>query len=146
MTTPITIKRSTFAIRFVAKLARSEYLLITMKDYSTRFRALVVGVLPKDSRIVMPRGDDGLMILATWRLPGDRFRPAKRSRMVRIAISQEALEDYANASDGVRLASDERFVAWLRGQIDTFDPHHDAPLGVEPAPVTWPVGTRELNG
>jgi hypothetical protein len=117
-----------------------------MKDFSAHFRALTESELPKDSRIVMPRGDDGLMILATWRLLGDPFRPAKRSRMVRIAITQEALEDYADGSDGVRLASNERFVAWLRRQIAAFDPHHDAPLGVEPAPVSWPLGTRELNG
>jgi hypothetical protein len=117
-----------------------------MKDFSAQFRALVEGALPKDSRIVMPRGDDGLMILATWRLPGDPFRPAKRSRMVRIAITQEALEDYAGGDDGARLASNERLVAWLRRQIAAFDPHHDSPLGVEPAPAIWPVGTRELNG
>jgi hypothetical protein len=117
-----------------------------MKDFSAQFRALVEGVLPKDSRILTPRGDDGLMILASWRLPAVPFRPAKRSRMIRIAITQEALEDYAVGSDGVRLASNQRFIAWLRRQIAAFDPHHDAPLGVEPAPVTWPVGTRELNG
>jgi hypothetical protein len=117
-----------------------------MKNFSGQFRALVEGELPKDSRIFMPRGDNGLLILATWRLPGDPFRPAKRSRMIRIAISQEALKDYANGNDAARLASNERFVAWLRRQIVAFDPHHDAPLGVEPTPVTWPVETRELNG
>ena len=118
-----------------------------MKDFSAQFRALIAAELPKDSRIVMPRGDDGLMILATWRLPpDDPYRPAKRSRMVRIAITQEALKDYAAGSDSVRLASNERMSAWLRAQIAAFDPHHDAPLGVEPAPVTWPLGTVELNG
>jgi hypothetical protein len=117
-----------------------------MKDFSGHFRTLVEGQLPKDSRIVMPRDDDGLVILATWHLPAVPFRPARRSRMIRIAISQQALKDYASGNDGVRLASNERFVAWLRRQIVAFDPHHDAPLGVEPAPVTWPVGTRELNG
>jgi len=118
-----------------------------MKDFSNQFRALIAAELPKDSRIVMPRGNDGLMILATWRLPpGDPYRPAKRSRMVRIAITREALEHYAAGSDSVRLASNERLIAWLRRQIAAFDPHHDAPLGVEPAPVTWPLGTRELNG
>ncbi len=66
--------------------------------------------------------------------------------MIRIAISQEALEDYASGSEGVRLSSNERFLTWLRRQIAAFDPHHDAPLGVEPTPVTWPVGMRELNG
>jgi hypothetical protein len=118
-----------------------------MKDFGAQFRAIVEAELPEGSRIVMPRGDDGLMILATWRLPpSDPYRPAKRSRMVRIAITQEALVDYAAGSDGVRLESNARLVAWLRQQIAAFDPNHDAPLGVEPAPVTWPLGTRELNG
>jgi hypothetical protein len=118
-----------------------------MKDFSAEFRALVAGVLPKESRIVMPRGDSGLMILATWRLErDDPFRPAKRSRMIRIAITQEALEDYSFGNDGFRVASDQRFVAWLRRQLAAFDPRHDAPLGVEPTPVTWDLETRELNG
>jgi hypothetical protein len=30
--------------------------------------------------------------------------------------------------------------------LSTFDPNHDSPLGVEPPAVTWPVGTRALNG
>jgi hypothetical protein len=117
-----------------------------MKDFSAQFRTLVEAELPKDSRIVMPRGDEGLMILATWRLPAEPFRPAKRSRMIRITISQEALEDYAAGSNGTRLAADARFIAWLRAQLAAFDPHHDAPLGVEPPPATWSMGTLELNG
>jgi hypothetical protein len=107
-----------------------------MKDYSNHFRELVQHQLGDDPRILVPRGAQDMMILATWRLSGDTVRPNKRSRMVRIVISQEALEDYA---------SDERFVAWFRHQLSTFDPNHDSPLGVEPPSVTWPVGTGVLN-
>lgn len=87
-----------------------------------------------------------MMILATWRLAGDPFRPAKRSRMIRIVISREALEDYAGGPDGVRLASDQRLAAWLECQLKGFDPNHDTPLGVEPPAVTWIVSTLDLNG
>ena len=87
-----------------------------------------------------------MIILATWRLAADLFRPAKRSRMVRIVISLEALEDYGGGSDGVRLASDQRLASWLQRQLQNFDPDHDAPLGVEPPPVTWTVSTLDLNG
>jgi hypothetical protein len=118
----------------------------SMKDYSNHFRELVERQLPEDPRVLVPRGGQDMMILATWRLPTDTFRPNKRSRMIRVVISQEALKDYAQSSDEVRLASDERLVAWLRRQLSGFDPNHDSPLGVEPAPVTWPVGTRILNG
>jgi hypothetical protein len=117
-----------------------------MKDYSGHFRNLVELQLPDDSRVLMPRGGQDMMILATWRLAADAFRASKRSRMIRIVISEEALQDYARGSDGTRLASDERFGAWLRQQLKSFDPNHDAPLGVEPPPVTWPVSTFVLNG
>jgi hypothetical protein len=71
-----------------------------MKDYSAHFRELVESQLPANSRIVMPRGSPD-MVLAC-----DPFRPAKRSRMIRIVISLEAFEDYDYGTDGVRLASD----------------------------------------
>ena len=63
-----------------------------MKDYSNHFRDLVERQLGDDPRILVPRGGQDMMILATWRLSGDLFRPNKRSRMIRIVISQEALE------------------------------------------------------
>jgi hypothetical protein len=117
-----------------------------MKDYSSHFRELVESQLPDESRILMPRGGQDMMILASWRLSTDMFRAGKRSRMIRIVISEEAISDYARGSDGERLASDQRFVAWLKRQLSAFDPDHDSPLGVEPPAVTWPVNTLALNG
>jgi hypothetical protein len=117
-----------------------------MKDFSSHFRALVEQQLPDESRILTPRGGQDMMILATWRLASDAFRASRRSRMVRIVISEEALKDYVRGADDVRLASDERFTTWLRRQLSGFDPNHDAPLGVEPPPVTWMLNTFELNG
>jgi hypothetical protein len=117
-----------------------------MKDYSNHFRELVKRQLGDDPRILVPRGAQDMMILATWRLTGGSFRAGKRSRMIRIVIAQDALEDYARGSDDVRRASDERFVTWLRRQLSGFDPNHDSPLGVEPPAVTWPVNTVALNG
>jgi hypothetical protein len=117
-----------------------------MKDYGSHFRQLVELQLPDDSRILMPRGGQDMMLLATWRLSTDTFRASKRSKMIRIVIAEEALQDYARGSDGARLASDARFAAWLRRQLSSFDPSHDSPLGVEPPAVTWPIGTLALNG
>jgi hypothetical protein len=117
-----------------------------MKDFTHHFRELVKQQIPDESRILIPRGDGDMVILVTWRLKSDEFRPSKRSRMIRIVISEEAIEDYARGSDGVRLASNDRFVSWIKRQLDAFDPNHDAPLGVEPPPVAWTLGTLELNG
>jgi hypothetical protein len=117
-----------------------------MKDYSNHFRDLIELQIPDDARILMPRGGEDLIVLVTWRLKNDDFRPSKRSRMIRIVISAEAIEDYARGSDGVRLASNARFISWLKRELEKFDPDHDAPLGVEPPPVTWTLSTLELNG
>jgi hypothetical protein len=117
-----------------------------MKDYSSHFRTLVELQLPEESRVLMPRGGHDMVILASWRLAADGFRAAKRSRMIRILISEDALNDYSRGSDAARLESDARFGAWLGRQLSAFDPNHDSPLGVEPPPVTWPVSTLVLNG
>jgi hypothetical protein len=117
-----------------------------MKDFGNHFRSMVEGILPDESRILIPRGGYGMMILVTWALPAEPFRAARRSRMIRIAVSEEAINHYADAADGERGASDVRFLEWLKQQLSGFDPTHDSPLGVEPAPVTWELGTQELNG
>ena len=118
----------------------------TMKDFSSHFRQLVELELPGESRILVPRGGQDMMILATWKLDRDAFRASRRSRMVRIVITEEALKDYSRSGDDLRLTSDHRFKLWLRRQLSGFDPHHDAPLGVEPPPVTWALSTFDLNG
>jgi hypothetical protein len=120
--------------------------MLRVKDYGAHFRQLVEVQLPDDSRILMPRGGQDMMILASWRLTTDMFRASKRSRMIRIVISEEAIQDYARSDESARLASDQRFVTWLQRQLGAFDPNHDSPLGVEPTPVTWPVSTAALNG
>ena len=117
-----------------------------MKDYSGHFRQLVELQLPGESRILMPRGGREMMILASWRLKNNEFRASKRSKMVRIVISEEAIAEYARGADEVRVLSDARFAAWLRRRLNEFDPNHDSPLGVEPPSVTWNVSTLELNG
>jgi hypothetical protein len=121
-------------------------LMAQLNDYSNHFRELVELQLPDGSRVLVPSGGPDMMILATWRLSNDTVRPNKRSRMIRLVISQEALEDYACGSHGARQASDERLTHWLTRQLSGFDPNHDAPLGVEPPAVTWPIDTLVLNG
>ncbi len=119
---------------------------ISVKDFGAHFRELLQAQLPQGARILMPRGGTDLMFLASWKLATTPGRPAKRSRMVRLVITREAVKDYAAATDVSRQASDVRLVAHCRAQLAAFDPNHDAPLGVEPPAVTWPVDALTLNG
>ena len=117
-----------------------------MRDFSAHFRGLLQALLPKGARVLMPRGGADMMLLASWKLPTEPGRPAKSSRMVRLVIAREAIKDYAAAAETSRMASDARFVSHCREQLAAFNPHHDAPMGVEPPAVTWSVDTLTLNG
>src|SRR5258707_13559672 len=104
-----------------------------MKDYSNHFRELVKRQLGNDPRILVPRGAQDMMILATWRLAGDGFRPGNRSRMIRIAISQDPLGKYAGGRDSLGAANDGGFVAWVRPQCGGLNPNRGAPVGGGPS-------------
>lgn len=117
-----------------------------MKDISGFFRRLVQEQLPDDARILTSFGAGDVIIQATWRLRNDARRPGKRSPLVRIVISVEAVEGYVRRSDEERAASDRRFVEWLQGRLAAFDPDHDVALGAEPARVDWMINGETLNG
>jgi hypothetical protein len=115
------------------------------KDFSHHFRSLIAPHVPIDSRVLTPSEGSDLVILITWRLGNDPLRPNKRSRLLRLVITEEALQDYASGSDGTRLAGDKRFGAWLQAKLAAFDFNHDSPFGVNPPPVICTLGTLELN-
>jgi hypothetical protein len=70
----------------------------------------------------------------------------KRSRLVRIVISVEAVEGYILRGDAERLASDQRFIEWLDDRLATREQEHDEPVGAEPASIEWMVRGSILNG
>ena len=117
-----------------------------MRDFSPHFRGLLEGLLPRGARVLTPRGGADMILLASWHLPREPGRAAKRSRMVRIVIAKEAVADYAAGDEGGRRASDGRLLSVWKHQLAMFDPSHDSPLGVEPPSVTWNIDTLSLNG
>lgn len=117
-----------------------------VKDISGYFRRLVEEQLPDDARILTSFSAGDVVIQATWRSRRDGRRPGKRSPLIRIVISVEAVEEYVRRSDEERTESDRRFAGWLKRRLAAFDPDHDAPLGAESARVDWTVNDDTLNG
>ena len=110
-----------------------------MKDISGYFRRLVEEQLPDDARILTSFSAGDVIIQATWRLGNDDARrPGKRSPLIRIVISVEAVEEYVRRTDEERAMSDRRFVDWLKSGL--------AALDVESPRVDWTVNGRALNG
>lgn len=115
-------------------------------DLTEALRGVAERVFPRDARIIAPPGEGDFVLLASWKVNDDPERPSKRSKTVRIMVSEEAVEDYRSGVPGERLNAQRRFEAWLRAKVAGFDPRHDRPLGHEPPVEGWPIGTLELNG
>ena len=111
------------------------------------WKIIAEGVFPEGARLLeMPRETGDWLLLVSWRVGTDRARPNRRSKTVRVTVSEEALEDYARSPAGPKRAADMRFERWLRRELGAFEPGHDTPYGVEPPVVRWVLGTIELNG
>jgi hypothetical protein len=117
-----------------------------MPDKSERLRAVAERIFPRGARLIAPPGDGEYVLLASWKLGTDPKRPNKRSKTVRVAVSEEAIADYARGANGQRDYSDARFEAILRSKLAGLDPSHDAPPGSEPPIEKWTINTIELNG
>ena len=59
-----------------------------MPDSLTRLRAVAEKVFPTGTRLIAPPGDGELILLASWKLGTDKTRPNKRSKTIRVAISE----------------------------------------------------------
>jgi hypothetical protein len=108
-------------------------------------RSAAQRVFPPEARLIALPGGDSFVLLASWPL-GDKQRPSKRSKTVRLNLTAEAMEDYRRGTDGARDYADARLEAIVKKLLATFDPTHDTPLGTEPPIERWEVGTVELNG
>lgn len=116
-----------------------------MSDGAERLRHIAEGVFPAGARLIVV-GESDVVLLVSWKLSTDPARRNKRSKTVRVTLSEEAMGDYRRGADGEREAADVRFATLLKSRLERFDPMHDTPLGTEPPIEPWSVGTIELNG
>jgi hypothetical protein len=117
-----------------------------IRDSQERLRGVAEKVFPTGTRLVALPGEGDFVLLASWKLGTDPARPNKRSKTVRISVSQEALEDYRDGQEGQREYADQRLASLLRKGLAQLDPSHDAPRGTDPPVEKWQIGTIELNG
>lgn len=75
-----------------------------------------------------------------WKLNNDPSRPNKRSRKLRLIISEETLADYRDANDEVRNSYDQKLNKFVADIINNFNGDHDTPYG-----ETEPVETVHVS-
>ncbi|KHK58683.1 hypothetical protein PI87_02785 [Ralstonia sp. A12] len=101
-------------------------------------------VMPEGADIQIVRGVDALNVGVSWLLHDDPELPNKRSKTISIAVSHEAVQDFAAAED--QAGAERRVSEFLRAQLAQFDPTHQAPASEPPPIEKWVITTKILNG
>ena len=82
---------------------------------------------------------------ASWRLNTDPERPNKRSKIIKIIIPSEVIDDYENKSTTNKQEDDEKLLQFVETFLKEFDPDHDT-LKENPVPeVDFVIGGNVLN-
>lgn len=99
-----------------------------MKEIKEHWIDIIKEYFPKDSCQFLHQIDD-FCIDINWKLNNDPSRPNKRSRKLRLVISEETLEDYRDANDEVKNNYDEKLTKFISDTMANFIPDHDTPYG-----------------
>jgi len=100
---------------------------------------LIKPTFPPEARIEVDEWDD-IILRIDWKLGNDPERPNKRSRLIRIVISREMIEDCQNFDKaGVK------FRKIIENNFSAFNPDHNS-LKIEGPPVEeWIISTFDIN-
>lgn len=88
---------------------------------------------------------DHYELVVSWRLGTDPSRLSKRSKRIRIIVTEEAVEDYQEKSKQKQKNDDYKLVEFIKSKLENFEPNHDKPIEVGPPEVEWIVGSAVLN-
>ena len=72
-----------------------------------------------------------------WKIATDPKRPNKRSKTIKIIISEERLDDYANLSSASQKDFDDKLTSFLKHRLDSFNPDHQANYDQLPPVGDW---------
>jgi len=91
-------------------------------------------IFPQHAEYELGGDSNGFYCLIDWKLHNDKIRPNKRSRIIKIIISTEALDDYNDSSLQLQQSSQTNLYKHINSKYRKFNPDHNVPKGRE-APV-----------
>ena len=96
-------------------------------------------LFPKNARIEIDSGND-VVLRIDWKLENDPNRPNKRSRLIRVKITEEVIEDCTDSK-----IAGSRFMEIIRFHLSVFDPDHDTPRHGSLPEEKWVISTLDVN-
>lgn len=100
---------------------------------------LIRPLFPPNARVETIGGND-VVLRIDWKLGNTPNRPNKRSRLIRVIISEEVIED----CEDFKLAG-TKFFKVIQKKMASFDPEHDQPRGAAPPVENWTISTFDIN-
>ena len=105
--------------------------VVMTKPFVKVWIELIRPLFPKNTRIQLYAGN-GVVLRIDWKLRGDPNRPNKRSRLIRVIIPGEAIDDCTD----FKMAG-SRFKEIIQAKLSTFNPDHDTPKYSSPLIEQW---------
>jgi hypothetical protein len=106
----------------------------------------IQAAMPQGAEIRVVPGVGALNVGVFWKLNDDPERQNKMSKTIAIAVSHEAVADFASASAANQAGAYQRVGNFLAQKLAQFDPQHNAPK-YEPPPVEqWTITSALVNG
>lgn len=109
------------------------------KSFINKWIELMRPIFPLDARIEIEESND-IAIKIVWKLSNDPERLNKRSRLIKIIISEEAVEDCQDFDE-----ASHKFKDIVLNRYSAFNPDHDNPREVGPPVEEWLISTNDLN-
>ena len=109
------------------------------KPFVNQWIELIRPIFPPEASFEVDEGDDTILRI-DWKLGNDPERPNKRSRLIRITISREAIEDCQDFNE-----AGMKFQKIIETRFASLNPDHNHARIVSPPIEEWIISTFDLN-
>jgi hypothetical protein len=115
------------------------------QDIAQHFASIVTAEFPKHADMARTEEDGDLCLYLDWHLRTDPMRPNKRSKVILVRVTGEAISDYANRDEQQRKSADALLKGFLSHRFAALDPEPIAPAHIVSTPEEWLVETGMIN-
>ena len=115
------------------------------KDLYKHWLDLLQSLFPSQADFCSLDNLDDFITKVSWKLNNDPERPNKRSKIIKIIIPSEVIDDYENKSTIKKQEDDKKLLQFVEQFLKEFDPDHDTPYEDSTPEVDFVIGGEVLN-
>jgi len=144
LVTPISLERGVGGLFFNKSVENdSQYMNEDLLDYLVR---MIRPLFPMNACVVAGISGGDYIIQIDWKLENNSPQLNKRSRKIKIKISEKAIQDYLDHNNERAEQYDSRLKNLIYQWYSGFNPHHDAGTARLTPTENWLISRDLLNG